>query len=120
MFQVDFQIDTGIQGAKVIINRFGVLLAQKQIDERRRIPLSEVAKATGITWRTLQSWQSNTVTRFDEPVLSALCRYFGVQPGELLHYAPNEDGIDYDDTPNEARGGLSDNEIIDRALSDIG
>lgn len=73
----------------MINNRFGVLLAEKQMNERRRISLSEVARETGIAWPTLQAWANNTVTRYDAPILDALCAYFGVQPGELLEYVPN-------------------------------
>jgi putative transcriptional regulator len=69
-----------------INNRFAVLLAEKQVKERRNIPLSEVAQATGISRRALYAWENNTVNRFDVPVIDALCRYFGVQPGELFEY----------------------------------
>jgi putative transcriptional regulator len=65
-------------------NRFGVLLAEKCIKERRRIALSEVAENTGITWKTLQQWSNNTVTRYDAPVIEALCNYFGCTVGELI------------------------------------
>ena len=73
----------------VINNRFGILLAEKRVKERRNIPLSEVASDTGISRPTLQAWASNTVTRFDMPVINALCKYFGVQPGELFEYLPD-------------------------------
>lgn len=71
-----------------INNRFGVLLAEKAAREKRRIPVSEVAKVTGITRKTLQSWANNTVTRYDAPVIEALCAYFSCQPGDLLGYSP--------------------------------
>lgn len=74
--------------ARVINNRFGVLLAAKQMKERRRIPLSEVSRETGIAWQTLQAWSNNTVTRYDAAILDALCMYFEVQPGDLLEYVP--------------------------------
>lgn len=73
----------------VINNRFGILLAEKRVKERRNIPLSEVASETKISRPTLQAWASNTVTRFDMPVIDALCKYFGVQPGELFEYIPD-------------------------------
>jgi len=69
-----------------IENRFAVMLAEKGAKEKRRIPVSEVARASGITPKTLQGWANNTVTRFDVPVLEALCRYFNCQPGDLLKY----------------------------------
>lgn len=67
-------------------NRFGILLAEKSMIERRRIPISEVAEKTGITWKTLQQWANNTVTRYDASVINALCRYFSCQVGDLLVY----------------------------------
>ena len=72
-----------------INNRFGVLLAEKQKEERRNIPLAEVSENTGISRRALYAWENNTVSRFDVPVINALCKYFDVQPGELFEYVPD-------------------------------
>lgn len=71
-------------------NRFGILLAQKRMEEKRNISLTEVQTVTKITRPTLQAWQSNTVTRYDVKVIDALCRYFGVGIADLLEYV--EDG----------------------------
>lgn len=67
-----------------ISNRFGVLLAEKSIAEKRNISVSEVARESGISRKTLQGWANNTVTRYDTPVLEALCKYFGCEPGDLI------------------------------------
>lgn len=72
-----------------INNRFAVLLAQKQIAERRNIPLAEVSENTGISRRALYAWENNKVNRFDVPVIDALCKYFGVNPGDLFEYVPD-------------------------------
>ncbi len=69
-----------------INNRFGLLLAEKRMREKRHISISMVAQETGISRPALTAWQSNTVTRFDLPVMNALCKYFGVTPGELFEY----------------------------------
>ncbi len=69
-----------------INNRFAVLLAEKRIKEKRNIPLAEVAEATGITRKTLYAWENNSVNRFDVPVIDAICKYFGVRPGDLFEY----------------------------------
>ena len=95
-----------------IFNKFAILLAEKQVAERRRVPLSEVAQATGVAWRTLQAWANNSVTRFDADILDALCKYFGVQPGDLLYYVHDVDLLDYDDTPREVRNGIDDDLTI--------
>ena len=74
----------------VINNRFAVLLAEKRVKERRNIPLAEVAEATGISRRALYAWENNEVHRFDDVIIDALCKYFGIQPGELFEYIPDE------------------------------
>jgi DNA-binding Xre family transcriptional regulator len=72
-----------------INNRFGILLAEKQKEERRNIPLAEVSEKTGISRRALYAWENNKVNRFDVPVINALCGYFNIQPGELFEYVPD-------------------------------
>ena len=70
-------------------NRFAVLLAEKRVQERRHISLQEVEKDTGVSRQSLYKWENNKVNRFDVPVINALCKYFGVQPGELFEYIPD-------------------------------
>ena len=69
--------------------RFGVLLAEKRMKEKRPIPLAEVADDTDITRATLYSWQNNTVKSYSNIVIDKLCKYFGVQPGDLFEYVPD-------------------------------
>ncbi len=69
-----------------INNRFGILLAEKRVQEKRAIPLSEVQAETGIPYKTLYAWQNNTISRFDAHVIDAICKYFGVKPGEVFEY----------------------------------
>ena len=71
-------------------NRFAVLLAEKQIKERRNISLQEVAEETGIARQTLYKWENNSVNCFDTPIINALCQYFVVKPGELFEYIEDE------------------------------
>ncbi len=71
-------------------NRFAVLLAEKQVKERRNISLSEVAEVTGVSRQALYKWENNKVNRFDTPVINAICKYFDIQPGELFEYVPDE------------------------------
>lgn len=74
----------------VINNRFAALLADKRIKERRNISLQEVAEKTGISRQALYKWENNSVTRFDVPVIDALCKYFDVKPGDLFEYIPDK------------------------------
>jgi putative transcriptional regulator len=71
-------------------NRFAALLADKRIKERRNISLQEVAEATKISRQALYKWENNKVNRFDVPVIDALCKYFGISPGDLFEYIEDE------------------------------
>ncbi len=81
---------------EVVNNRFSLLLAEKRIQEKRTIPIAEIARDTGIARKTLLAWANNTVTRFDAPVIDAFCRYFGVKPGDLFEFIE-----DTPPTPNQ-------------------
>ena len=67
-----------------VSNRFRLLLAEKETREKRHIPLKEVQRVTGMAWTTLQHWANNDVTRFDVPVIAALCEYLECEVGDLL------------------------------------
>lgn len=71
-------------------NRFAALLAEKRIKERRNVSLQEVAKETGVSRQALYKWENNRVNRFDVPVINAMCKYFGIEPGQLFQYVPDE------------------------------
>lgn len=71
-------------------NRFAALLAEQRIKERRNVSLQEVAEKTGISRKTLYAWENNTVTRFDLPVIAALCEYFNIDAGDLIQFIRDE------------------------------
>lgn len=73
-----------------ISNRFRILLAQKATREQRNIALKEVGRETGIAWSTLNAWANNQVTRYDAPVIQALCEYFSCQVGDLIIFEREE------------------------------
>ena len=73
-----------------INNQFSALLADRRIKEKRNIPLTEVAEKTGISYPTLLAWANNTVKRFDIETMDHFCEYFGIEPGALFKYVPNE------------------------------
>ena len=77
----------------MINNRLSLLIAEKRIQARRTISIAEIAQDTGIARKTLMAWANNTVTRFDAPVIEALCRYFNVKPGDLFEL------VDHPPTP---------------------
>ncbi len=71
-------------------NRFAALLAEKRIKERRNISLQEVAEATGVSRQALYKWENNSINRFEMRVINALCKYFGIQIGDLFEYIEDE------------------------------
>ena len=73
-----------------VYNRFRVLLAEKAEKEQRNIPLTEVERQTGIAWTTLQAWANNKVSRFDVPVIIALCDFLTCSLGDLIIYEQEE------------------------------
>jgi len=73
-----------------ITNRLRLLLAEKATREQRNIPLKQLQRETGIAWSTLNSWANNQVSRYDAPVILALCQYFKCQVGDLICYEPEE------------------------------
>lgn len=73
-----------------INNRFGILLAEKIVAERRCIKMLDISRETGIPHKTLHAWKNNTVTRYDAHIMSALCEYFDIQPGKLLEKVSEE------------------------------
>lgn len=73
-----------------VANRFRILLAQKATREQHNIAINDVQRETGIAWSTLNSWANNLVTRYDAPVIQALCEYFDCQVGDLLVFEKQE------------------------------
>ncbi len=73
-----------------IANRFRMLLAQKATKEQHNIAINDVQRETGIAWSTLNAWANNQVTRYDAPVIQALCAYFDCQVGDLLVFEKQE------------------------------
>ena len=61
-----------------------MLLAEKEHRVKRRIPLTEVSEETKLNWKTLQGWANNSITRYDAPVIEALCKYLECEVGKLI------------------------------------
>lgn len=59
---------------------------QKEVEQNRRITVSEVARDCGIHRDAIQRLLDNESTRFDGPTLAALCRYFGVASGAPIPF----------------------------------
>jgi putative transcriptional regulator len=75
-----------------IINRFKILLAEKEVKDGRSYSYRAIQAATGIAASTLSALANNATTRYDAGTLAALCTFFSCQPGDLLIYEPDEAG----------------------------
>ena len=64
--------------------RLTELIADKAFKERRVVPLSEVAEATGIHRATLSKMVNQPGANIGTEMIDRLCRYFGCQPGDLM------------------------------------
>lgn len=61
------------------------LMAQRELQTGKRIKQSELAAEIGLPENTLSNWINNDVVkRVDHRVVVKICRYFGVQIGDLL------------------------------------
>jgi len=80
-----------VYGSFIMIRfRLTELIADKAFKERRVVPLTEVAEATGIHRATLSKMANQPGANIGTEVIDKLCRYFACQPGELLSYIDNE------------------------------
>ena len=67
--------------------RLHELLRQREDREGRRIRLTEIAQATGISTNVLTPMINNQTDRVSLDALGKLCDYFKCTPAELLRYA---------------------------------
>ena len=77
--------------AKKLKNRVLQFLANKEVAERRRIKVAEIANAIGVSPHTVANWINEDVTKIDTHVLLGLCDYFGCEFYELLYVEETSD-----------------------------
>lgn len=75
----------------MIVNRFKVLVAQKELRESRRLTYRIIRDETNLSTNTLTSLAKQKVTRFDASVLNALCKYLSCTVGDILEYVPDQE-----------------------------
>lgn len=56
----------------------------------RRMKLSDLQRATGLSYTGLHNVYHEKTGRIDYDTLSALCSALEVQPGDLLSYVPDD------------------------------
>ncbi|MGK0215956.1 MAG: putative transcriptional regulator [Gammaproteobacteria bacterium] len=71
---------------KMIRFRLKELIAEKGFQEGRRVTIDEVAKETGVHRTTLSKIANQKGYKTNTEVLDKLCRYFGVEIGQVAEY----------------------------------
>lgn len=82
-----------MQGQTMAVrSRLKVLIAERNLDRVRAnqppLTLRRLAEETGLALSTVNGLTTTRANRVDFNTLNALCRYFDVQPGNILEYVP--------------------------------
>ena len=67
----------------------------------KRIKVSDVCRATGIARATVDRYYNDSVNSFDRKVLSSLCDFLQVKPGDLLVLVKQDDLFSMSDEETE-------------------
>ncbi len=89
-----------------IKSRLRILLAEKEVRDRKRLSIKQLARETGLAESTLHSLANNTTQRFDAPILEKLCIYFGVSLSDLLVFYPEGEITDMDEQSPQGKSAL--------------
>lgn len=74
-----------------MVSRLKILIAEKEVKEKRKISLRLIHKETGISLFTLGALANNTLRQLPITDLEALCRFLGCTPNDLLVADANDD-----------------------------
>lgn len=69
---------------RIVKSHFKVLLAKKELRERRTISLRKVVAETGVANSTVLRLANNTIKRVPLDELAVLCAYLECEVGDLL------------------------------------
>jgi putative transcriptional regulator len=73
-------------GNVTIRSRLKILVAQKEIQERRKIRQNKIAEETGLNPNTISRWMSPMpFDRFEVEPTVKLCLWLGCELGDLLY-----------------------------------
>ena len=73
----------------MIRSNVGVLIAQKEAREGRKVPYRVVTEETRLSSGVLTRLVNSDFDRVERGTLDTLCRYFGCTVGDLLEYVPD-------------------------------
>ena len=70
------------------------LWRQREVERGEIITVAEVSKATGLSRETVTNLKNGVTTRYDAPVVGAICKFFGLQPGQPVPFLVYQMGDD--------------------------
>jgi DNA-binding Xre family transcriptional regulator len=73
---------------KVVNSHFRVLVAQKELREKRRIGIRVIVEETGAARSAVQRLLNNTIREVPLEALAALCEWVPCEPGDILKLEP--------------------------------
>ena len=82
---------------------FRVMLARKEMQERRSISQRQVSRDSGVAMSTVQGLANNDFKAISREALAAVCEYLGCEVGDLLKLEPDDSPVLRAQSPVEAR-----------------
>lgn len=73
-----------------IVNRLRILVAEKEVCDRRPYSLRDIASVTGLSINTVAGYLRGDTTNFYGNVLIAFCDWLDCQPGDILVLEEND------------------------------
>ncbi len=70
---------------KTVHSRLKILVAEKELREKRSLGIRTIASEAGASVPTVQRLLNNTMRRVPLEDLGALCRYFNCNVGDILN-----------------------------------
>jgi putative transcriptional regulator len=73
---------------KVVNSHLRILVAEKELRERRRLPLRVIVAESGASRSAVQRLLNNTIRNVPLDDLAALCEWLPAEPGDILRLEP--------------------------------
>jgi putative transcriptional regulator len=73
---------------KVVNSHLRILIAQKELRERRRLSVRVIAEESGASRSAIERLMNNTIREVPLDDLARLCVWLDCQPGDILRLEP--------------------------------
>jgi DNA-binding Xre family transcriptional regulator len=73
---------------KVVNSHFRILVAQKELREKRRIGIRVIAEETGAARSAVERLLNNTIREVPLDALARICEWVPCEPGDILKLEP--------------------------------